>query len=280
MIAIVYFDGSYFAWADIYLRSLKIVEPDVKVLIYAYNMSKGRIRKLRTFPNVLDIIPKQLSRDKDKSEGWRYQLTCNKGGLIGETLKKYPDEDLYMITDIDLLFRKNLELPKTMMNFYDIGFVMTQLRSNDPDKRLLKGMGGMIFTKNSELTREFWRQYHKLVMKGTLFKNKDQRTLAMMFEKFSSETNCKFYMIDYGHYLNASNWEHAYVWSPHKSRFGTKEERMEFFRKELKKLEDVEEERKKKQASKIVRPSGLRARRRDLYRTGRNASKSTEEDAD
>src|SRR5210317_81453 len=176
MIAIIYFDNNYFPWADIYLRSLRIVEPDVKVLIYAYNMSKGRLRLLNAHKqyNVLEVIPKRLERDEEKSEGWRYQLTCNKGGLMGETMRRYPNEELFMITDVDLLFRDNLELPKTMMNYYDIGFVMNQLRSNVPEARLLKGMGGMIFTKPSDLTREFWRQYHKMAMKGVLKKNKDQ----------------------------------------------------------------------------------------------------------
>jgi hypothetical protein len=238
MIAIIYLDNLYLKWANIYLKSLEMFEPDVDVVVYGWNISKGTARKLREYPNVIEVIPKRMERDEEKSKMWKFQITCAKGGLLLETMKRYPREDLFMITDIDLLFRASLDTPRTIMKYYDIGFCMNLMKDKS-----LKGMGGMIFTKNTEVTRDFWRRYHKIAMKGKLYRNKDQKTLALMFEQYMKSNKLKFYLIGYSDYLNASECDHAKVWSCHKSRHGKKADRIEDFEKELNRLHKLKMEK-------------------------------------
>jgi hypothetical protein len=152
-------------------------------------------------------------------------------------MKRYPKEKLFMMTDVDLLFRRDLKLPIEIMEYNDIGFVMGAFKSLDPTKRQLKAMGGLIFAKNNEITRKYFKEYHQLLTHRMAVKNKDQSTLADLFKKYSKQTNCRFYLIDSAHYLTSIDWEYAHIWSPHKSKFGSKAERFLKFKKELERLQ-------------------------------------------
>lgn len=269
MIAIIYFDRSYYKWADIYLRSLRMVEPAIKVVIYGYNLTKAQYRSLKPEMNnnILEVIHIIEKWDKKKASAWRYQLTCSKGKLLLDVMKRYPKEKLFMLSDVDLLFRRDLTLPIELMNYYDIGFVMGKTKSIDPQRRQLKAMGGLIFTKNNAITRKYFKEYHQLLTYGRAIKNKDQMTLAHLFKKYSGQTNCRFYLIDPAHYLSSVDWKYAHIWSPHKSKFGDKNERFSKFKNEFKRLviggKAVETSTEKSREHKKTKRGGDWSRRRE-----------------
>jgi len=231
MIAIIYFDKPYVKWAHIYLESLRLFEPNIKVVVYLFNVKKQIMYHMYDHPNVIDVKMRKMRYMSELGTRWRFQLVCRKGGLLLEVMDEYPDEDMFMLTDVDLLFRSNLLVARQKMIYRDIGFVLSMSKTNT-----YKAMSGLIFVKNNKRARRYMTEYHKNASAGRAHKQKEQLELGRLYDKYKRAGWCKFLLLEYDKYIDPFARQDSYIWSPHKSQLGSKDKRYTKFTRELKRL--------------------------------------------
>ncbi len=235
MIAVIYFDKPYVKWSHIYLESLRLFEPDIKVVVYLYNTKKQIMYQLYDHPNVIDVKMKKMRYMSELGTRWRFQLVCRKGELLLEVMDEHPEEDMFMLTDVDLLFRQDLLVARWRMIYNDIGFVLSKSKTNTD-----KVMSGLIFVKNNKRARAYMEEYHKNASAGRAFKQKEQLELARLYNIYRKKKKCKFLLLDYDKYLDPFGKQNTWIWSPHKSLLGSKDKRYRIFKKELERLKNVD----------------------------------------
>jgi len=157
----------------------------------------------------------------------RFQLTCRRGEYVLKSMSKFPNEYLFVITDTDTLMVNPLtELKKEMKN-YDIGIVRVSET---------KICSGFFAARPTERGKRYLRIFRDTAMAGRLFLCKDQKSLAKVYEK--NKNDIDFLMLSRKYLDHACNND-SYMWSGHKSRFGTKKEKHQRY---LKKLESLKNE--------------------------------------
>ncbi len=235
MIINLYFDHKYFHWANPIVRSIKVHEPSTKIYFHTYNLSEDQVEELESYSNTAYVDNMKLKFDPKISDAYykhlnetdplRFQLTCRKGEYILKAMSKFPEEDLFIVMDVDMLLRCPLNDLRKQMKDCDIGIVK---RSET------KIAGGFCAASSTKGAKHFLTMFDKLVMKDRLYLCKDQKTLSRVYNE--TNTKIKFLLLD-GRYLDHSSSEKSYIWSAHKSSFGTKQERYEKYLKVVKQME-------------------------------------------
>lgn len=236
MIINLYFDNKYFHWADPVVRSIKVHEPDTRIHFHTYNLSNGQVRKLESYSNNVHVDNTDMKFDPKISEPYfrggvviedplRFQITCRKGEFLLKSMDKFPEEDLFVVMDVDMLVIQSLNALRKQMKDHDIGVMRV---GNE------KIAGGFIVARPTEKGKYFLSTFDKLVMKDRLYLCKDQKTLAKVYNETNTEV--KFLLLD-RRYLDHSSGEEAYIWSAHKSKFGTKIERYKKYLEYVEKME-------------------------------------------
>lgn len=235
MKAVIYFDKPYVKWAHIYLESLRLFEPDIKVVIYLYNTKKQIMYQLLDHPNVLDVHMRKMKYMSEKAVMWKHQICGQKGDIMLDVMKRYPDEKLFMLTDVDLLFRRDLLPLKQRMIYRDVAFVMSESKMKAP-----KAMGGLIVFKNKRKIAKFAKAYHEEMTAYRTHKSRDQIMFARMIEPYTKgKYGLKLMYLNYDKYLDPFGKPKAWIWSPHKSLLGSKDKRYRIFKKELERLKNA-----------------------------------------
>ncbi len=236
MIAVIYFDKPYTKWAHIYLESLRLFEPDIKVVIYLYNTKKQIMYQLYDHPNVLDVHMRKMKYMSEKAVMWKHQICGQKGELMLDVMKRYPDEKMFMLTDVDLLFRRNLLRLKLRMIYRDVAFVMSESKMKSP-----KAMGGLIVFKNRKRVAKFAKAYHEEMTRYRTYKSRDQIMFAKIIDNYTKgKYGLKLLYLEYDKYLDPFNIQKSWIWSPHKSLLGSKDKRFRLFKRELERLKNVD----------------------------------------
>jgi hypothetical protein len=215
MIVILYFDNGYYKWSGPFLKSLQTHEPKAKVVIFGFNLTEKQETRLENVENVIEVINQELKWDEKKSYLWKFQLTCQKGHFVLETMKKYPGEDLYVIMDIDMLMVNPLDEMKESMRKYDVGLITIGET---------KVAGGFLVFK--ERATNFVTDFHRQTYTGKLYQSKDQKTLAKLYKRYENQLeflNLSRKYIDHTFKLN------SFIWSAHKQNFGVKDTRLKLF---------------------------------------------------
>jgi hypothetical protein len=234
--AVIYFDKPYTRWAHIYLESLRLFEPDIKVVIYLYNTKKQIMYQLYEHPNVLDVHMRKMKYMSEKAVMWKHQIVGQKGNIMLDVMKRYPDEKMFMLTDVDLLLRRSLLSLKLRMIYRDMAFVMSKSKTGKP-----KAMGGLIVFKNKKKMVKLAQDYDKALTTGRAYKSRDQLTLAGLSEIYSrGKYGIKLLYLEYHKYLDPFNTKKSIIWSPHKSLLGSKDKRFRIFKRELERLKNVD----------------------------------------
>jgi hypothetical protein len=101
-------------------------------------------------------------------------------------------------------------------------------------------MSGLIFVKNNKRARVYMEEYHKNASAGRAYKQKEQLELGRLYDKYKRAGKCEFLLLDYNKYLDPFGKPDSWIWSPHKSLLGSKNERFEKFQRELKRLKNVD----------------------------------------
>jgi len=220
MLIVLHFDMPYIKWAKIFIRSIEKNEPKAKIYISAINFNNKSIKYFKTLKNVLEI--KQIKLNKVGSKGfhgqrgiWMAQIISIRSAVFLEVIKKYPDEDLYINTDVDMLMINKLDKLRQNMKNNDIGICVNKD----------KVKGGFVCIKNNKNTRKFIDIWDK-TCNGKYIETIDQIGLSKAYVELKD----KFKVYNLGfQYLDPFCDKDSYVWSAHKTLYGKKDNRLELF---------------------------------------------------
>jgi hypothetical protein len=222
---LIYFDDRYYENAPIYIKSIEVNEPNEKVFIQGYNLSDKMMAKLKAYENVVAVNNEDLTRSKARMDRLEHYIINQKAKQMLEAFDRFPEEDLFIITDVDMLMVNPLTDLKEDMKTYDVGVVWV-----DEDKI----MGGFVAVRRSKRTREFLEMWGGIMTKGRYFYNKDQPALAKTFKSYYKKLD--FLLLSRQYVDQASN-NSSYIWSAHKCmRYGSKRQKRSQYNTKLKKM--------------------------------------------
>jgi len=181
---ISYTTEDYFDWSLIFVKSFCYLHPDIKVHINSRNLKDQQIDKIKSVGSNIFVDNKKLSikdlaekynikekdiensrkgnNDKKKHDHRLWMNLTADGDRISqyyETVKQYPNEDYYLLCDIDLLFRKSLYDFFEEIKQYDVGLKLRvnkksnilpdKINVSNPDSRDAKINIGTVFINNN-----------------------------------------------------------------------------------------------------------------------------------
>ena len=222
---LIYFDNRYYQYAPVYIKSIEINEPNEKVFIQGYNLSDKQVKHLKSYKNVAAVNNESLKQNRAKMDRLEHYIINQKAKQILEAFDRFPDENLFIITDVDMLMVNPLRQLREDMKMYDVGVVWVA------DKKV---MGGFVAVKRNKRTREFLESWDHLMTKGRYFYNKDQPALAKTFSNYRGKID--FLLLTRQYLDQASNYD-SFIWSSHKVKsFGTKRQKGHQYDTKLKKM--------------------------------------------
>ena len=239
MVFNLYFDNKYCQWAPPLIKSIRIYEPTAKIFIHAYNLStsqKSKIENLKVDafecedmlfnPKISDAYFWKNPLKLNDQIQLRFQITCRKGEYLLKSIKKFPQEELHIVMDVDtLLIRPLLKLRKQMKQ-NDVGIILV---AKD------KVMGTFFVARNTKNGRRFLKTFNRQVMNSHLYLCKDQKTLAKVYYETRKEIRFKLLTRQY---LDPSSHKNAFIWSAHKTKYGPKKKRLQKYISYINAIED------------------------------------------
>jgi hypothetical protein len=142
-----------------------------------------------------------------------------------EAFDRFPDENLFIITDVDMLMVNPLTDLKEDMKTYDVGVVWVG------DTKI---MGGFVAVKRNKRTREFLETWNNIMTTGRYFYNKDQPALSTTFKKYYKKLD---FLLLSRQYVDQTSNAGSYIWSSHKiMKFGSKRKKRSQYTTKLKKM--------------------------------------------
>lgn len=202
---LLYFDNKYAYWAPVILKSILLHEPNMKVFIQGYNLTEEQEKEIKCFKNVILLKNDELIFNNTMKK-IEYRVICWKANQFLEAFKRFPDEDLFIIMDVDMILVKPLTKLKEQMKNYDLGAVWVHRK---------KIMGGFNAIKRTPIMVEFLESWSKKMTTGIYTYNKDQPAMAKTFNKFIGKFD---FLLLTRQYLDHLEKEDSYVWSAHKSQ--------------------------------------------------------------
>jgi hypothetical protein len=238
---VLYFDIGYYHWADTIIRSIEKFEPESKVYIHGYNLKPAQVEELYGYSNVIKVQEDKLKQSYKKasphtksSTQWsenpedipprynpiRFQITSSKGKILLDAVNEFPNFDLYVVLDVDMLLVRTINhILERHMKDKEVGVVVIDVH------RRVKG--GFIAIRNTKAAKAFIQKYNELVYDGKLFFQKDQSCLYKAY----LEIPAKYQRLTMKYLYPRP--QKAYIWSAHKSKTGTKEEKIKLMREFL-----------------------------------------------
>jgi len=202
---LLYFDNKYAYWAPVLLESILFHEPDMKVFIQGYNLTEEQEEEINSFKNVVLLKNDELKFDIKLMNKIEYRVICWKANQFLEAFKKFPEEDLFIIMDVDMILVQSLTELKEQMKSHDLGAVWVG------EKKI---MGGFNAIRKTPIMVEFLKSWSKKMTTGIYTYNKDQPSMAKTFNEFSGKIE---FLLLTRQYLDHLEREESYVWSAHKS---------------------------------------------------------------
>jgi len=115
---LLYFDNKYAYWAPVILESILLHEPDMKVFIQGYNLTEEQEQEIKCFENVV-LLKNDRLRLNDKMHRIEYRVICWKANQFLEAFDRFPEEDLFIVMDVDMILAQPLtELKEQMKSVY------------------------------------------------------------------------------------------------------------------------------------------------------------------
>lgn len=231
MVIVLFFDDKYFHFATPLLESIAIHEPKAKLHIHAFNLRSNQIKILQKVKNFSIIqlehlefnpdIADEFNKGLNKGKPLRFQLTCQRGRYLLDAMDNFSEEKLFIISDVDTLMINPFYELKQDMKKHDVGVVRLSKE---------KICGGFFAVNNNKNGRLYLKMFHENVMTGRLFVGKDQKTLAKVCEE--TKHKIKFLSID-RRYLDHTCKNDSFMWSAHKSIYGSKKDKYKTYIKKL-----------------------------------------------
>jgi hypothetical protein len=221
----MYFDNRYFDHAPIYIKSIEVNEPNEKIFVQGYNLDENMIAELESYRNIAAVNNENVKREQHKMDRLEYYIINQKARQILEAFDRFPEENLFIITDVDMLMVNPMTDLREDMKTYDVGLVWVGHK---------KIMGGFVAVRRSKRTREFLEVWDGIMREGKYFYNKDQPALSRTFRHYQARLD--FLLLTRQYLDHASSYD-SYIWSAHKvKKFGSKKARKSQYKKKLQKM--------------------------------------------
>jgi len=227
---ILYFDHNYYKWAHLMIESIGIHEPKERIFLWTFNLSKELYQYLESYDNVIGGVTTKIL----KNDMTVFQIICSRGGIVLDVMEKFPDEDHYIITDVDMIMVNPLHEFKKLMPEYDMAVVKAEMAE--------KFCGGFIAFRKTKSTIYFLTKFNNMCMSGDFYYNKDQPILTKLVRKFQEQM--KFLFLS-RMYMDQFSREKAFLWSAHKKEISSKEQRYMEYSIKLKEMKNGLENRRK-----------------------------------
>ena len=189
-------------------------DPEERVFTQGYNLKRKTVNQLYSYPNVAHVNNKSLKFRPAIMDNIAYRVICGKATLFLEAMRRFPDEEIFIVMDVDMIVIKSLKGLREEMMDYDLGAVWV----NEG-----KIMGGFIAIRRCYMMKRFLKEWGKKMSWGRYTYNKDQPALAEVFNKYLGKV--EFLSLP-RQYLDHTENLNSYVWSAHKVKnFGSKKSR-------------------------------------------------------
>jgi hypothetical protein len=228
-------------WARIFIKTVEIFEPESKVYIHGINLHKKNTYELRNFKNIIEINNKKiklhpsLEGQRAKGGGWMAQIISMRAGMFLEAMEKYPDEDIYITCDVDMVLLKELnDLRKSMKN-KDLGLCVF-LAKNKPrvENYTDKVMATFVCAKRTDAAIKYFKRCDDLSSERYI-RTIDQIALVNAYKEMKDDL--KIHVLTRS-YLDPFFLIDSYLWSAHKSMMGSKRDKLKLYKDFVTSIED------------------------------------------
>jgi len=214
------------------IESIGIHEPSERIFLWTFNLPKELYRYLENYDNVVGGVTTKIL----KSNTMVFQIICSRGGIVLNVMEKFPDEDVYIITDVDMIMVNPLHEFRKLIPEHDLAVVKAE--------RAEKFCGGFIAFRKTKATINFLTAFNNKCMSSDFYYNKDQPILTKLVRKFQGQM--KFLFLN-RMYMDQFSREKAFLWSAHKKEISSKEQRyMDYNIKLMEMKNELENKRKAK----------------------------------
>lgn len=224
---VLYFDQRYYKWAVPMIESIGIHEPTERVFVHCFDVQKPMFYHLLGLKNVVDGVNVELNYNPENCPKPEYMMICSRAGIVLTVIAKYPKEDFYVITDVDMLMIQSLKHFRKKISHYDVAVVKAESHQ--------KICGGFIASRNTPAAMDFWMKFNYVTMHGNFYYNKDQPLLTQCVYGLSKSGLLNVLFLD-RKYMDQFSRESSFIWSAHKKELSTKDERYLQYLRRLEKM--------------------------------------------
>jgi hypothetical protein len=165
--------------------------------------------------------------DKSKGGGWMAQIISMRASMFLDAINKYPEEDIYITCDVDMLLLKTLHNLRIDMIDHDLGLcVFPEYTRDGRNLNRDKIMATFICARKTKAAIKYLKRWKKL-SDGNFVRTIDQIALVKAYGEMKEGLN--IYTIPKT-YLDDSFKLKSYLWSAHKSRRGGKDMKFKLFK--------------------------------------------------
>jgi hypothetical protein len=221
-------------WARIFIKTVEIFEPESKIYIHGINLHKKNIYELRNFKNIIEINNKKiklhpsLEGQRAKGGGWMAQIISMRAGMFLEAMEKYPDEDIYVTCDVDMVLLKELNDLRKGMEDKDLGLCVFIAKNKPREEKFTpKVMATFVCAKRTDAAIKYFKRCDEL-SREIYIRTIDQIALVRAYKELKNEL--KIHVFDRA-YLDPFFLVNSYLWSAHKSMMGSKKNKLKLYKK-------------------------------------------------
>jgi len=215
---ISYTSDNFLKWTEVYLKSLSLTNPDLKIFLHCVNVTKENQDKIKKWnKNTIisnNIIKYDGVQERISGSGpeamWKIIMHCQVSKAIIDGINSGIAKK-YILTDVDMLVTQ--ALPAGLVNLdADIGLCFTKEHTYRDPPQILNGAIFINTTQNRKEIDLFFKKYDTINNKN-LVHYVDQTMLYECFKEYKDKIN----IIDLGfdNFLNFLN-EGAIMWSAHR----------------------------------------------------------------
>jgi hypothetical protein len=175
-------------------------------------------------------IPEEVWRPTGKGHGWFARIISLRAGSIIEAMKKFPDEEYFVLIDTDMAVVRPLDDVKKSASENDIVMIPLETKAGG-----LKVSAGFLIFSRSEGSIKFLNTFNKYSIQKPYRRQQDQRALANAYKENEKWLKCGMVGKEYIDHLQKVD---TFIWSAHKSISGKKKHKMKLFKHFVNGIED------------------------------------------
>jgi len=235
MMFVMLFDAPYFFWTELLMRSIYYFESEAKIHICGVELPDAvldRFRKMRNVVGVKNYRPQvnaSLLRHLSLYDRGLTTVIHLRAFVLSDIMNRFKDEDLFLITDVDMVLTDKLTNLKKQMSKHDAAFNIVK----DGEKI----MAGTVVIKNNDNGRRFVETWKKYSTENKTNSRVDQVALK---EAYGLHKNKMKFLNLSKKYLDHTLHSDTYIWSAHKSYAGGFAMKLHFFQEYVGRIESGE----------------------------------------